>query len=111
MSKIIDNYLYLGVTTNFFDAGFRYKMSLIPSMKIQLGMLYPDFSYYNQRFSNIRFLFLIKVKTIKQWRNHAYIFDELMCIGLSIGLDSNHMSMIDRPTICLLSRGYLKDQT
>ena len=73
VQDVIDNY-ETKVTTNFLDAGFRYKLSLIPSMKIQLGCSIQTFLItILQRFSNIRFL-SSKLKPLQTMKESCLIF-------------------------------------
>ena len=112
VQDVIDNY-ETKVTTNFLDAGFRYKTVFDTIHEDTTGMLYPDFSYYNPTAILNHKVPFIKVKTIANNEGiMPYIFDELERISdYPLDLILNHMSMIDRPDYpYLLSRKYLKNQ-
>ena len=112
VQDVIDHY-ETKVTTNFLDAGFRYKTVFDTIQEDTTGMLYPDFSYYNPTAILRQKVPFIKVKTIANNEGiMPYIFDELERVSdYPLDLILNHMSMIDRPDYpYLLSRKYLKDQ-
>ena len=112
VQDVIDHY-ETRVTTNFLDAGFRYKTVFNTIPEDTTGMLYPDFSYYNPTAILKHKVPFIKVKTIANNEGiMPYIFDELERVSdYPLDLILNHMSMIDRPDYpYLLSRKYLKDQ-
>ena len=112
VQDVIDNY-ETKVTTNFLDAGFRYKTVFHTIHEDTTGMLHPDFSYYNPTAILKHKVPFIKVKSIANNQGiMPYIFDELERVSdYPLDLILNHMSMIDRPDYpYLLSRKYLKNQ-
>ena len=112
VQDVIDNY-ETKITTNFLDAGFRYKTVFHTIHEDTTGMLHPDFSYYNPTAILKHKVPFIKVKSIANNQGiMPYIFDELERVSdYPLDLILNHMSMIDRPDYpYLLSRKYLKNQ-
>ena len=90
VQDVIDNY-ETKVTTNFLDAGFRYKTVFDTIHEDNHRDALSDFfSYYNPTAILRHKVPFIKVETIaKQWRDYAFIFlTSWSSIGLSIRLDS-----------------------
>lgn len=110
VQDVIDNY-ETQVTTNFVDAGYKYKTVFDTVNEDITGMLHPDFSYYNPTAILKNKVPFIKVKTIDANQHITpYILQEIdNTTEYPVDLIVSHMSKINYPDFkYLLARKYVQ---
>lgn len=110
VQDVIDNY-ETQVTTNFVDAGYKYKSVFDTVNEDITGMLHPDFSYYNPTAILKNKVPFIKVKTIDANQHITpYILQEIEnTTEYPVDLIVSHMSKINYPDFkYLLARKYVQ---
>ncbi|HEM6266690.1 TPA: rhamnan synthesis F family protein [Streptococcus suis] len=110
VQDVIDNY-ETQVTTNFLDAGYKYKTVFNTVNEDTSGMLHPDFSYYNPTAILKNKVPFIKVKTIDANQHITpYILQEIEeTTDYPVDLIVSHMSKINYPDFkYLLARKYVQ---